>query len=175
MNRPAVIELRDFLYNLDPDMVELNSWARRSDKQPVPSTGRGEDCGTFACIGGWTALKFAPTVDDIVPRQDNKIALSQMGYLYVKAEWALKHLMRQHNIEHLSIRRQIDGDDHFWWKPRKGYVVADISTIATAALGLTEEEASNLFSVGRDGGEVTMQNDIEVAVCRLDTLLGESL
>lgn len=151
--------LRATLARLTPEQCNMENWfAQINPRLPVPARRARPGCGTTACLAGWAALLFAPTIN--APKDAGSVA-EDWGLLFVPETWARRR--------GLDISREVDPIR------RKGvkYVAVGAREIGHWALG---DDAARLFIPG-DGRardyHSTYLNDQDWMITKLTELIDE--
>jgi hypothetical protein len=107
---------------------------------PVPGKQKRlsvNNCGTKACIAGWTTLAMAPSLDLKLPKEDREYwdvnFASDLGEMYVPTDWA-----KDHNIYvKENTKRTYRG---------KELTRAGMHEIGQKLLGLSDRQAQRIFA-----------------------------
>ena len=90
MNTERILKLRDFIAALPPERFNINSWADlttsgASGDVTVTVERLKHDCGTCACIGGWSQVLFNPNPKFDVDMTSSDDIAAQLGIDYNNA------------------------------------------------------------------------------------------
>jgi len=136
MNKEKVQELLDFVRMLPDAKCHMPTWVKTEEGKRVPpgvqKRKSPNECGTAACIAGWSALIQAPSVDLKLKTED--CYAHSRGMLYVPMEWAIRHKLTWREDENRTYRG-------------KPHVAVSMHYIGKAVLGLTELQADRIFAL----------------------------
>lgn len=135
MNKEKVQELLDFVRMLPDAKCHMPSYAKTEVGKGIPGVQKRKspnECGTAACIAGWSALIQAPSVD-LKLKTEGRYAHS-CGMLYVPMEWAMRHKLTWYEGNNQTYRG-------------KTHVAVSMHSIGMAVLGLTERQADRIFAL----------------------------
>jgi hypothetical protein len=122
---------------LEPKQCAMPTWMRLEGPLPEPEERGKPGCGTTACLAGWGAILFTPSLDQLpgVGRHTTEIAA-----LWVPERWYHKHLRRQN--PQVLRRSHADG---VWSTKGEAYVSVLAKELGKWALG---PDAEQLFIPG---------------------------
>jgi len=134
MNKEKVQELLDFVRMLPDAKCFMPTYAKTEEGKRIPGVQKRKspnECGTAACIAGWSALTQAPSVDLKLKTKD--CYAHSRGMLYVPMEWAMRHKLTWRGGENRTYRGKI-------------HVAVSMYLIGKTVLGLTELQADRIFA-----------------------------